>query len=128
MPNKAIFLDRDDTIIDDPGYVNDPEQVVLLDGVCPALNELKKMGYKLIIVSNQSAVARGIVSEEVRRRSPGRPSLPSGAHREMRTSEAGTRQPGPDNRRRFLPGQVRLGRDFSHRHGAVDRRLVAAHP
>jgi len=65
MPDKAIFLDRDNTLIDDPGYINDPEQVVLLDGVCEALIELKKMGYKLIIVSNQSAVARGIVTEKV---------------------------------------------------------------
>lgn len=65
MPHKAIFLDRDNTLIDDPGYINDPDQVVLLDGVCQALIELKKMEYKLIIVSNQSAVARGIVSEEV---------------------------------------------------------------
>ncbi len=33
MSNKAIFLDRDDTLIEDPGYINHPDQVKLLDGV-----------------------------------------------------------------------------------------------
>ena len=65
MPNKAIFLDRDDTLIEDPGYINHPDQVKLLDGVAEALIELKRMEYKLIVVSNQSAVAHGIVTEKV---------------------------------------------------------------
>ncbi len=64
MPNKAIFLDRDDTLIEDPGYINSPEQVKLIEGVVDALVELKKMGYKLVVVSNQSAVARGITTEQ----------------------------------------------------------------
>jgi D-glycero-D-manno-heptose 1,7-bisphosphate phosphatase len=64
MSNKAIFLDRDDTLIEDPGYINHPDQVKLLDGVADALRELKEMGYKLVVISNQSAVARGIVTEE----------------------------------------------------------------
>ncbi|MBA7506045.1 Histidine biosynthesis bifunctional protein HisB [subsurface metagenome] len=65
MSDKAIFLDRDDTLIEDPGYINSPEQVKLLDGVAEALIELKSLGYKLVIVTNQSAVARGIVTEKV---------------------------------------------------------------
>jgi D,D-heptose 1,7-bisphosphate phosphatase len=65
MPDKAIFLDRDDTLIEDPGYINHPDQVKLLDGVAEALIELKLMGYKLIVVSNQSAIAHGIVTEKV---------------------------------------------------------------
>ena len=64
MPNKAIFLDRDDTLIEDPGYINNPDQVRLLDGVAQGLVELRSMGYKLVVVSNQSAVARGIVTEK----------------------------------------------------------------
>jgi D-glycero-D-manno-heptose 1,7-bisphosphate phosphatase len=64
MPNKAIFLDRDDTIIEDPGYINNPDHVKLLDGALEALSSLKAMGYKLVVVSNQSGVARGIVTEE----------------------------------------------------------------
>ena len=65
MPDKAIFLDCDGTLIEDPGYINDPGQVKLLDGVPEALIEFGVMGYKLIVVSNQSAVARGIVTEKV---------------------------------------------------------------
>ena len=65
MSNKAIFLDRDDTLIEDPGYLNHPEQVKLLEGVAEALIELRAMGYMLIVVSNQSAVARGVVSEKI---------------------------------------------------------------
>jgi D-glycero-D-manno-heptose 1,7-bisphosphate phosphatase len=65
MANKAIFLDRDNTIIEDPGYINNPDQVKLLEGAPEALNSLKALGYKLVVVSNQSGVARGIVTEEV---------------------------------------------------------------
>jgi D,D-heptose 1,7-bisphosphate phosphatase len=64
MFNKAIFLDRDDTLIEDPGFINHPDQVKLLDGVDKSLIELRGMGYKLVVVSNQSGVARGIISEE----------------------------------------------------------------
>jgi len=65
MTNKAVFLDRDDTLIEDPGYINHPDQVKLLEGVTETLAELKKMGYKLIVVSNQSGIARGIFTEEM---------------------------------------------------------------
>jgi len=65
MSDRAIFLDRDETLIKDPGYISSPEQVELLDGVPEALIKLKDLGYKLIVVSNQSAVARGIVTEKV---------------------------------------------------------------
>ncbi len=63
MSNKAIFLDRDGTLIEDPGFLSHPEQVNLLDGAAEALVELRAMGYKLVVVSNQSGVARGILSE-----------------------------------------------------------------
>ena len=65
MAVKAIFLDRDDTIIDDPGFISDPQQVKLLPGVTQSLIELQKLGYKLVIVTNQSGVARGIVTEKM---------------------------------------------------------------
>jgi D-glycero-D-manno-heptose 1,7-bisphosphate phosphatase len=64
MGEKAIFLDRDGTLIEDPGYLNDPEMVKPLPGAAEALVHLKKLGYKLVVVSNQSGVARGIVKEE----------------------------------------------------------------
>jgi len=65
MSDKAVFFDRDDTLIEDPGYINNPEQVKLLEGVPEALIQLKTLGYKLIVVTNQSAVAHGIVTEKV---------------------------------------------------------------
>jgi D-glycero-D-manno-heptose 1,7-bisphosphate phosphatase len=65
MSDKAVFLDRDDTLIEDPGYISNPKQVKLLNGVAEALIELKALGYKLVVVTNQSAVARGIVTEKV---------------------------------------------------------------
>ena len=64
MANKAILLDRDDTLIEDPGYINHPSQVKLLDGVAESLIELRTLGYKLVVISNQSGVARGIVTEQ----------------------------------------------------------------
>ncbi len=65
MTNKAIFLDRDDTLIEDAGYISEPDQVKLLDGAAQALTALKTLGYKLVVVSNQSGVARGIITEKV---------------------------------------------------------------
>jgi D-glycero-D-manno-heptose 1,7-bisphosphate phosphatase len=64
MANKAIFLDRDDTLIEDTGYINHPDQVQLILGVTKPLIELKDMGYKLVVVTNQSGVARGILTEK----------------------------------------------------------------
>lgn len=64
MSDKAIFLDRDGTLTEDPGYIDHPNQVKLLGGAAEALRQLEQLGYKLIVVSNQSGVARGIVTEE----------------------------------------------------------------
>ena len=61
-------MDRDNTLIEDPGYVNNPDQVKLLGGASEAIIELKEIGYKRVIVTNQSAVARGIVTEKVLKR------------------------------------------------------------
>jgi D,D-heptose 1,7-bisphosphate phosphatase len=65
MASKAVFFDCDGTLIEDPGYINHPDQVKLLAGVTDAIVELRAMGYKLVVVSNQSGVARGIVTEKV---------------------------------------------------------------
>jgi len=63
--NKAIFLDRDGTLNEDPGYLGDPDQVILLPTVGEALNILKnQLNFLLIVVSNQSGVARGLITEE----------------------------------------------------------------
>jgi D-glycero-D-manno-heptose 1,7-bisphosphate phosphatase len=59
----TIFLDRDGTVIHDTGYPNDPQQVRLLPGVGEALARLQQQGFHLILVSNQSGVNRGIITE-----------------------------------------------------------------
>ncbi|RMD49224.1 MAG: HAD family hydrolase [Ignavibacteria bacterium] len=65
MPNKAIFLDRDDTLNYDPGYLNDPDKVKLYPGVGEGIAKLKKeYGFKAIVISNQSGVTRGLISLE----------------------------------------------------------------
>ncbi len=65
MASAAVFFDRDGTLIEDPGYLSHPDQVKLLDGAAETLKEVSLLGYKTVVVSNQSAVARGIVSEEM---------------------------------------------------------------
>jgi len=60
----AVFLDRDGTIIDELGYLGDPDKVVLYPGVHDALMLLKEAGYLLLIVTNQSGIARGYFSLE----------------------------------------------------------------
>ena len=64
MANKAVFLDRDNTLISDPGYISDPSLVTLLPGVELAVKSLMQAGYKIIVVTNQSGVARGMITEE----------------------------------------------------------------
>jgi heptosyltransferase-2 len=61
---KAVFLDRDGTLIEDTGYLNSFSNLKIFPGVKEALQGLKKAGFKLIGVTNQSGIARGLVSEE----------------------------------------------------------------
>lgn len=58
---KAVFLDRDGTINIDPGYLRNPDQMQLLPDVGPALASLMAAGFKLVVISNQSGVGRGII-------------------------------------------------------------------
>lgn len=60
----AIFLDRDGTINVDYNYVHKIDDFHFIDGVIDSLIELKKMGYLLVITTNQSGIARGIFSQE----------------------------------------------------------------
>ena len=62
--NKAIFLDRDGTLNIDYGYVHEIDNFKFIDGAIDALRKLKKMGYMLVLVTNQSGIARGYFSEE----------------------------------------------------------------
>jgi len=60
----AVFLDRDGTIIRDVHYINDPEKVELFPDVPAALQRLKAAGFRVIVITNQSGFARGIVTQE----------------------------------------------------------------
>jgi histidinol-phosphate phosphatase family protein len=60
----AIFLDRDGTIIHDLGYVAEPDQVRLLPGALAGLRMLAGWGWRLVIVSNQSGIARGLYGQQ----------------------------------------------------------------
>ncbi len=63
MAERAVFLDRDDTLIDNDGYLGDPSKVKLLAGAATAVSAIRALGYRLIVVSNQSGVARGMFDE-----------------------------------------------------------------
>lgn len=58
----TVFFDRDGTLIEDKVYLNDPENIVYLPGVFLALHRLFHAGFQLVIVSNQSGVAKGLVT------------------------------------------------------------------
>lgn len=56
----AVFLDRDGTVIEDPGHLHEPGKVKLLPGAAEAIRRLNEHGYLAITVSNQSGIARGL--------------------------------------------------------------------
>jgi D-glycero-D-manno-heptose 1,7-bisphosphate phosphatase len=58
--SKALFLDRDGTIIFDKHYLADPAGVELIPGVAAALRRARELGYALFLFTNQSGVARGL--------------------------------------------------------------------
>jgi D-glycero-D-manno-heptose 1,7-bisphosphate phosphatase len=55
----AAFIDRDGTLIEDKHYLADPDKIAFLPGALEAVRRLKEAGYLIVIVSNQSGVARG---------------------------------------------------------------------
>ena len=64
MKRKAIFLDRDGTIIEECNYLSDPEQVRLIPGSGEAIRALSEAGFFIVMVTNQSGVARGMFTED----------------------------------------------------------------
>ncbi len=61
---KAVFFDRDHTLNPDSGYISDPNKFDLYPWVPEELAKLKAAGYLLIVVSNQSGIARGLITWE----------------------------------------------------------------
>ena len=62
--SKAIFFDRDDTLIKDSGYMYRPEDLKFFDDTFQVLKELQSKGYLLFIVTNQSGIGRGYFEEK----------------------------------------------------------------
>ena len=63
MTSKAVFLDKDGTLIEDVPYNVNPDLIQLTVGALQAVRSLHCAGYKLIVISNQSGVARGYFPE-----------------------------------------------------------------
>lgn len=65
MQPVAVFFDRDNTLNIDPGYLGEPEKVQLFEGVAEGIYKLKKeLNFKIIVISNQSGIARGLITHE----------------------------------------------------------------
>lgn len=60
----AVFLDRDDTIIRDPGYLSDPSGIEILPGAAEAIRSLNRAHIQAIVITNQSGIARGFFDEK----------------------------------------------------------------
>jgi len=91
MSSVAVFWDRDNTLIQDPGYISDPEQVAILPGAAEAVRRLSEAGFENVIITNQSGIARGMFDKRRRAdpRSNGRLFAEAGA-RSMRSTTART--------------------------------------
>lgn len=64
MSAKALFLDRDGVINLDVGYIWRPEDFIFQDGVFDACRRAQALGYRLVVVTNQAGIGRGLFSEE----------------------------------------------------------------
>ena len=62
---RAVFLDRDGTIAEDMGYVNHVERFRILPGSGKAIRKLNEAGFAVIVITNQSGVARGYFPESL---------------------------------------------------------------
>jgi histidinol-phosphate phosphatase family protein len=60
----AIFVDRDDTLMVDVKYCDDPDRVQLMPGAAEGIKSLRNAGYKIVVITNQSGVGRGYFSLE----------------------------------------------------------------
>lgn len=62
-PRRAVFLDRDGTIIADPGFIRSVAMVEVLPGAIEAIHHLQAAGYLAIVVTNQSGLSRGLLTQ-----------------------------------------------------------------
>ena len=59
-----IFLDRDGTLIVDVPYLSDPERIEFLPDALAGMHAFRRLGYGIILITNQSGIARGLLTEE----------------------------------------------------------------
>ena len=64
MSRRAVFLDKDGTLIENVPYNTDPAKIRLMAGAANAVRMIHSQGYQIVVVTNQSGVARGIFKEE----------------------------------------------------------------
>src|SRR5438874_10312063 len=62
--SPAVFIDRDGTIMQDADYCSNPQKVKIFPGIPEALQRLKSNGFKLIVITNQSGIGRGLFTIE----------------------------------------------------------------
>jgi D,D-heptose 1,7-bisphosphate phosphatase len=122
----AVFLDRDGTLIEHVHYLSDPAHVRLLSGAAEALSRLRRAGFACVLVTNQSAIGRGMITEarlheihaEMNRQLAARgtaldaiyycPDIPAGDDRTV--VENHNRKPGPGM---LLQAAAELGLDLA---------------
>jgi D-glycero-D-manno-heptose 1,7-bisphosphate phosphatase len=133
--HRAAFLDRDGTIVEDPGFLHEPGKVKLLPGAADGIRRLNESGYLVVVISNQSGIARGLYTvadyAAVQRRlgelltahgahldgsyfCPHHPQFPGS----LGPAECDCRKPGP---KLFLDAQDALDIDFTRSWWVGDR-------
>lgn len=63
LPRTALFLDRDGTLIEEVGYLSDPDQIQLIPGAADVVRHANEIGVPVVVVTNQAGVARGLFTE-----------------------------------------------------------------
>jgi histidinol-phosphate phosphatase family protein len=63
--SKVIFLDRDGTIIEDKVFLGNPDEIEFFPGAIEAIKILRRLGYKIVVISNQSGIGRGILTKKM---------------------------------------------------------------
>lgn len=63
MKHRAVFLDRDGTLVHSRHYPSRPEELHLYDGIGPILRDVQEIGFRLVLITNQAGIARGYLTE-----------------------------------------------------------------
>jgi D-glycero-D-manno-heptose 1,7-bisphosphate phosphatase len=63
VPRAAVFIDRDGTLIEEAGYLNHLDRLILFPYTVDAVRQLNRGGFAIVVITNQAGIARGIVPE-----------------------------------------------------------------